>query len=69
METRNENETVHTKDETAARRARFGRLPERIRYEDMVEERTAAPNDPARYTHDPEGSWRSLSCLALDLGL
>jgi len=74
VEARNEtvetrNETVGTKDETAARRARFGRLPERVRYEDMVEEKTVTPHDPARYTHDPEGSWRSFSCLAVDLGL
>jgi hypothetical protein len=53
----------------AARRARFGRLPERIRYEDMVEEAPAAPGDPARYACDPEGSWMSFSCLAADLGL
>ncbi|PKV83290.1 hypothetical protein [Streptomyces sp. TLI_146] len=53
----------------AARRARFGSLPERIRQEDMVEEKVAVPSDPARYAHDPEGSWRSFSCLAVDLGL
>lgn len=53
----------------AARRARFGALPERIRYEDMVEEKKAEPNDPARYAYDPEGSWMSFSCLAVDLGL
>lgn len=50
------------------RRARFGKLPERIRYEDMVEE-TAATLDPTRYAYDPEGSWMSFSCVALDLGL
>ncbi|MFD8997819.1 hypothetical protein [Streptomyces abikoensis] len=53
----------------AARRARFGRLPERIRYEDMVEERAASANDPTRLAHDPEGSWKFFSCLAVDLGL
>jgi hypothetical protein len=53
----------------AARRARFGKLPERIKYEDMVEERTAGPNDPTRYAYGPEASWTSFSCLAADLGL
>ena len=53
----------------AARRARFGILPERVRYEDMVEEKPATPNDPARHAYDPEGSWMSFSCLAADLGL
>ncbi|MFC7840492.1 hypothetical protein [Streptomyces sp. NPDC057382] len=53
----------------AARRARFGSLPARIRTEDLVEERPAAPNDPARYGHDPEASWRVFACLAADLGL
>ncbi|WP_406322919.1 hypothetical protein [Streptomyces sp. NBC_00519] len=54
---------------TAVRRARFGKLPERIRYEEMVEERAAGSSDPTRYAYDPEGSWKSFSCLALDLGL
>jgi hypothetical protein len=53
----------------AARRARFGTLPERIRYEEMVEEKAATPMDPARYAYDPEGSWMSFNCLAADLGL
>ncbi|MGW3985530.1 hypothetical protein [Streptomyces sp. NPDC004830] len=56
-------------DAAAARRARFGALPARIRPEDLVEERPAAPNDPARYGSDPEGSWRVFACLAADLGL
>lgn len=53
----------------AARRARFGRLPERVRAEDLVEETPAASNDPARYGYDPERSWTTFSCLAADLGL
>ncbi|MEV4743300.1 hypothetical protein [Streptomyces sp. NPDC049555] len=53
----------------AARRARFGRLPARIRYEDMVEEKAVTTNDPAHHAHDPERSWTSFSCLAVDLGL
>ena len=52
----------------AARHARFGKLPERIRYEDMTEEKEAAPTGgPASY--NPEGAWNYYSCLALDLGL
>ncbi|MFJ8085759.1 hypothetical protein ACIQ6Y_34935 [Streptomyces sp. NPDC096205] len=51
----------------AARQARFGKLPERIRFEDMTEEVEAAPGGAASY--DPEGSWKYYSCLALDLGL
>ncbi|MFC5219284.1 hypothetical protein [Streptomyces coerulescens] len=58
-----------TDNASAARRARFGALPERVRYEDMVEEKEATPGDPARHAHDPEGSWRFSSCLAVDLGL
>ncbi|MEU3619292.1 hypothetical protein ABZ725_44420 [Streptomyces sp. NPDC006872] len=37
----------------AERRARFGALPERVRIEDTVEERPAAPRDPARDAYDP----------------
>lgn len=63
-------ESTHTTDSAAAaRRARFGRLPERVRQQDMVEEKAATPGDPARYAFNPEGSWRSFSCLAVDLGL
>ncbi|MGC0334249.1 hypothetical protein RKD23_007239 [Streptomyces sp. SAI-170] len=51
----------------AARQARFGKLPERIRFEDMTEEVETAPGGAASY--DPEGSWKYYSCLALDLGL
>ncbi|MGW2915853.1 hypothetical protein ACWC9X_36165 [Streptomyces asoensis] len=36
------------------RRARFGALPERVRPQDMVEERPAAPRDPARDAYDPD---------------
>jgi len=51
----------------ALRHARFGKLPERVRYDDLVEERPAAPQDPARFAYDPDT--RTLACLALDLGL
>ncbi|POX57308.1 hypothetical protein C3489_00940 [Streptomyces sp. Ru71] len=52
----------------AARRARFGRLPERIRFEDMTEEVAGGPRR-AGASYDPQGSWKYYSCLALDLGL
>lgn len=64
MESRNTTDSA-----AAARRTRFDALPERIRYEDMVEEKTATANDPARHAYAPEGSWMSFSCLAADLGL
>jgi hypothetical protein len=58
-----------TKDSAAAaRQARYGKLPERIRFADMAEEVQAAPRGGVN-THDPEGSWKYYSCLALDLGL
>ncbi|WP_318205501.1 hypothetical protein [Streptomyces sp. SCL15-4] len=52
----------------AVRRARYGRLPERVRLEDMTE---AAESTPARSAapYDAEGSWKHYPCLALDLGL
>ncbi|MFF5369832.1 hypothetical protein [Streptomyces sp. NPDC013187] len=52
----------------AARQARYGKLPERIRFADMAEEVEAAPRSGVN-TYDPEGSWKNYSCLALDLGL
>ncbi|MGK5731947.1 hypothetical protein [Streptomyces sp. URMC 124] len=54
---------------SAARQARFGALPERIAYEDMVEVKEAAPRDPARDGRTPEGAGHLLSCLAWDLVL
>ncbi|GAA2247707.1 hypothetical protein [Streptomyces indiaensis] len=53
---------------TAARRARYGKLPERIRFADMAEEVEVRPGGRVR-AHDSEGSWQYYSCLALDLGL
>jgi hypothetical protein len=52
----------------AVRHTRFGKLPERIRFEDMAEEAEAAPRGGAN-AYNPEGSWKYYSCLALDLGL
>ncbi|MEU0601990.1 hypothetical protein ABZ484_27680 [Streptomyces sp. NPDC006393] len=53
----------------AARIARFGKLPERIRYEDMTEVREVSLNGGIDASYNPEGSWQYFSCLALDLGL
>ncbi|MFF8381264.1 hypothetical protein ACF07V_34680 [Streptomyces sp. NPDC015661] len=52
----------------AARQARYGRLPERIRFEEMTEEAETAPSGGGA-SYNPEGSWKYYSCLALDLGL
>lgn len=53
----------------AARHARYGRLPERIRFEEMTEGVEAGPSDGTRASYDPAGTWKYYSCLALDLGL
>lgn len=45
-----------------ARHARFGRLPEPVRVEDMVEERPAVAPDPARDAYDPD-EWLVRYCL------
>ncbi|MYR64278.1 hypothetical protein GTY54_51410 [Streptomyces sp. SID625] len=50
----------------AARQARFGKLPERISYADMVEETQAGPRSSADDAYDPEVRF---NCLATDLGL
>jgi hypothetical protein len=55
--------------DTAARRLRYGSLPERIRFEDMTEDVEAAPGRAADASYNPEGDWKYYSCLALDLGL
>ncbi|MGW7380942.1 hypothetical protein [Streptomyces sp. NPDC054794] len=54
-----------TPDATEAaelRRARFGALPERVRPQDTVEERPAAPRDPARDAYNPD-EWMVRYCL------
>ncbi|MFG3281530.1 hypothetical protein [Streptomyces sp. NPDC048111] len=53
----------------AARHARFGSLPGRIRYEDMTEEVDAGRRGARDGSPDTEGAWQHYSCLALDLGL
>ena len=61
--------TTATAEDTAAaaRRARFGTLPEPIPYAAMVEEQPATPKAVDGY--DEEKSWLHYSCVALDLGL
>ncbi|MFE6286622.1 hypothetical protein [Streptomyces sp. NPDC057877] len=44
------------------RQSRFGSLPERIRVEDMVEERPAVPHDPARDAYNAD-EWLVRVCL------
>jgi hypothetical protein len=51
------------------RQARFGKLPERIRFEDMSEAVEGGPSGTRQGAYDPAGSWKFYSCLALDLGL
>ncbi|MEU0036372.1 hypothetical protein [Streptomyces sp. NPDC006333] len=53
----------------ATRLARFGKLPERVQFHEMVQEQAAEPNAAAIITYNPESSWNHFSCLALDLGL
>ncbi|MFI5998447.1 hypothetical protein ACIBAC_42205 [Streptomyces sp. NPDC051362] len=54
-------------DAMAERQARFGKLPERIGFDSMVQEH--ATNASRVDSYDPEASWNQFSCLALDLGL
>jgi hypothetical protein len=51
------------------RRARFGALPERVPFEDMVAEQPAGPANQAVDAYDPDGVGVRFSCLAADLGL
>ncbi|MGW4162538.1 hypothetical protein [Streptomyces sp. NPDC004788] len=52
----------------AARHARFGKLPERIRFEEMTTEADVDPGSGGA-AYNPENAWKYYSCLALDLGL
>ncbi|CCK25546.1 hypothetical protein BN159_1167 [Streptomyces davaonensis JCM 4913] len=63
------NQEVATDTATVARHARFGKLPERVRFEDMTEVTESDPNGGANASHQDVGAWRTFSCLALDLGL
>ncbi|MET9657233.1 hypothetical protein [Streptomyces sp. NPDC006510] len=70
MSTVNTTNSENTTDSAAAaRHERFGKLPERVPYQDMVEVKPTSPKESARDAYDPEGSWMSFSCLAADLGL
>ncbi|MFF8669965.1 hypothetical protein [Streptomyces sp. NPDC015242] len=51
-----------TEPEAAARRARFGALPEPVRVEDMVEESPAGVLDPARTAYNQD-EWLVRYCL------
>lgn len=53
----------------AVRHARFGKLPERIRYEDMTEVVEAETHGGVNVSPEDVGAWRTFSCLALDLGI
>ncbi|MGN9815512.1 hypothetical protein ACTMUQ_09215 [Streptomyces sp. SD11] len=46
----------------AARRARFGSLPERVRLADTVEERPATVLDPARNAYNDD-EWLVRTCI------
>lgn len=63
------NYTITMDPAAAARTARFGKLPERIRYEDMTEGVDTEAESRQASTYNPEGQWQYFSCLALDLGL
>ncbi|MFE7752578.1 hypothetical protein [Streptomyces sp. NPDC057428] len=56
-------------DSATVRQARFSQLPERTRYDDMVEAKPADPGGKAGHMYNPEGQWNFFSCLAADLGL
>uniref|UniRef100_A0AAU3GRM9 Uncharacterized protein n=1 Tax=Streptomyces sp. NBC_01401 TaxID=2903854 RepID=A0AAU3GRM9_9ACTN len=51
------------------RQARFGKLPDRVRHEHLIEEKAAGPERGPGERYNPEGSWNHFNCLALDLGL
>ena len=51
------------------RQARFGALPDRVAFEDMVQEAPALPANQAVDSYDSDGVGVRFSCLAADLGL
>jgi hypothetical protein len=63
VETRNTRDSVES-----IRHERFGTLPDRIQFKDMIEEKADAPNGTREVTYNPEGAWMFYSCLAADLG-
>ncbi|MEY9928862.1 hypothetical protein ABH926_003501 [Catenulispora sp. GP43] len=60
--------SVHN-DAVDARTARFGALPDRVAFEDMVAEQPALPANQAVEAFDSDSMGRRFSCLAADLGL
>ncbi|RMI37629.1 hypothetical protein EBN88_18610 [Streptomyces triticirhizae] len=52
---------------TAARQARYGRLPERVPLDELVEEREGSPSGSTRATGFTPWQWTHTACLALDL--
>ncbi|MFD7668730.1 hypothetical protein [Streptomyces sp. NPDC059788] len=64
----NDSTTNSAAATAAVRHAKFGKLPDRIPYEDMVTEKTSS-DSRGQDAYNPEGSWNHFSCLALDLGL
>ncbi|MFE0450212.1 hypothetical protein ACFW2D_02745 [Streptomyces sp. NPDC058914] len=51
----------------AARHARFGKLPERIPFDDMVQ--VQPMKHPAQSAYDPANAWSSYNCVAAELAL
>jgi hypothetical protein len=66
-----ESDIIPTTAESAAqaRRARFGRLPERIPFTAMVEEQRSTSSSPAGDAYYAEHSWQQAPCLVLDFGI
>ncbi|MET7441310.1 hypothetical protein ACWERY_19040 [Streptomyces sp. NPDC004082] len=62
------NNELPVDPDAAARQARFGKLPERVRVEDMTIDAEAAPGGGSA-SYNPESAFNYYSCLALDLGL
>ncbi|KAB8169639.1 hypothetical protein FH609_004850 [Streptomyces sp. 3MP-14] len=52
---------------TAARQARYGRLPDRVSHDDLVEEREGSPSGSTRGTDFTPWQWTHTACLAIDL--
>ena len=65
------NIPAHAEHENAAavRQARFGALPERVAFEEMVEEKQALPGNQAVDAYDSDSLGVRFSCLAADWGL
>jgi hypothetical protein len=63
-----ENELAMDAD-AVVRQTRFGKLPERISFDDMTSGMKVDPRGTGGTAYDPENSWKFYSCLALDLGL